>query len=270
MPRTMADGDIFRNPAFALLSYPAQVLYLGLGLHSADQWGRSVWLPAELKADVFRHDDRMKASKVARLMAEVDDVMGDVLVYEVDGKPYFQLTDWEKTCQLRGRKPSKYPEPPETAKKQLKLFEWRQSLVKKGLERYQVQGQSQDQGPLQSQDQGQRAPSAQVTGRVTGLRAQCRLTDKDFDDLVATVAKSPEEAAFKLAGVYARVKSQMPEGVKAEQVLTPLVREFGPLIVAMAIQKTIKHGKKMSDPGPYWRRACENLKVDFPDAMPRP
>ena len=106
MPRRMVDGDIFRNPAFAAMSYQAQVLYLGLNEAAADQWGRGVWLPAELKADVFRHDDRMKTRQVAKLMAEVDAKMGDVLTYEVDGMPYFQLLDWEGITRLQGRKPS--------------------------------------------------------------------------------------------------------------------------------------------------------------------
>lgn len=255
MPRTMVDGEIFRNPDFAMMSYEAQVLYLGLELKAADQWGRGIWLPAELKAEVFRHDNRMKAGKVAKLMGEVLELMGEVLAYEVDGTPYFQLLDWEKTCKLTGRKPSRYPEPPETAGKQAKLFEWRQALVKKGVFVHQVQGQG--QGQVKSQDQGQDQGhlGAEVTTGVAGLSSQSDLTPTDIDDLTRTTELVHDNKVAQLSTLYSALRKQLPAGTNWLDLVSAHLRAHGENNVMRVYGKALHGRKRISAPDVYFKAA---------------
>jgi len=127
MARKMVDGWVFREQGFAQMSRDAQVLYLGLWAEAADRWGKGYWTPEELKRDIFLFDERMTRKRILKAMAEVERERNDLVVWGDEKVRFFWLWQWDKVNKIRDREPSKFPDPPENLKKQLKLGEGRQS-----------------------------------------------------------------------------------------------------------------------------------------------
>lgn len=104
----MIDGGIWANEKFAELPCMARLLQLGI-INMVDDQGRTKAHPAYLRSQIFPYDDVSleDMSRWLQLMA----TNGTVILYQVDGKEYIQLTNWWEYQSLLFASPSEYPRP---------------------------------------------------------------------------------------------------------------------------------------------------------------
>ena len=109
MPQRFLRPGITNSDAWNSVSFGAQSFYVRL-LTLVDDYGRYDGRIQILHSHCFalRSDVTVKHSAAFRSELESS---GLVLVYQVDGKDYVQITKWQE----RARGPSKYPEPPTSA-----------------------------------------------------------------------------------------------------------------------------------------------------------
>lgn len=88
-------------------SMVARLLFIGLW-NFADDLGRLSFAPKTIKAQIFPSDD-VSSDDVRRMIDELS-TNGLVLIYEVDGKDYIQITGWQHQ-KIDRPQPGKYPSP---------------------------------------------------------------------------------------------------------------------------------------------------------------
>lgn len=104
--------DIWEHEGFGLLSDAERLLFIAI-FSNADDEGRLVGHPANLRSIAFRYDDRTLAD-VRTMRDHIAQVMRCVLLYEVDGREYIQLTSWQERQHPRYPQPSVLPPCPKT------------------------------------------------------------------------------------------------------------------------------------------------------------
>lgn len=116
MPSRVIRGEINRSSSMARVSPWARLTFRAL-LNAVDDYGRLNAEPDLLKADLHPLENDITAEMVERNVAELA-ADGCVVLYEVEGRPYLALPNWEKH-RAGGRRSaqSKYPEPPATTGK---------------------------------------------------------------------------------------------------------------------------------------------------------
>lgn len=107
--KRMIDPNIWNDPEVGSLSFPARLLFIGL-FSLADDDGRGTADPRQLRKEVFGYDDTT-AAQVAEYLAEIKREIENVDIYEVDGKPYYNLNNWRKYQKISHPTPSKIPAP---------------------------------------------------------------------------------------------------------------------------------------------------------------
>ena len=108
MARRMIDDSMWSNERFAEMPMGARLLQIGIINHADDQ-GRMKANPIYLRAQVFPYDDvsPKQIQEWLTLMATND----TIILYEVDGRAYLQLTNWWKYQSLQYAQPSQFPRP---------------------------------------------------------------------------------------------------------------------------------------------------------------
>lgn len=111
MPSRVVRDEIRRSESLSRVSPEAELTFDRL-IVACDDYGRLDARPRVLKSELFPLRDAFTPERVAVLVEELDRE-GCVLVYEVDGRPYLQLTGWEKHRGKGRRGPkSRFPAPP--------------------------------------------------------------------------------------------------------------------------------------------------------------
>lgn len=109
MPNRIIKESICTSDDMAALSWFEQVFFLRL-IVTADDYGRMDARPSILRGKMFPLDNTTNKAIIDAL-ARLSTV-GMVLLYEVGGRPYLQLTAWTKHQTPRAKE-SKYPAPDE-------------------------------------------------------------------------------------------------------------------------------------------------------------
>jgi len=114
MPSRVVRGDINRSASLSRVSMEAELTFDRL-LTAADDYGRLDARPEALKADLFPMRVNVTPDMVlswVRELASGSDA--PVALYEVHGRPYLALVNWEKHRGTSKRSAkSRYPGPPE-------------------------------------------------------------------------------------------------------------------------------------------------------------
>ena len=85
-----------------------RLMFIGMW-NFADDHGRMPAAPKTIKAQIFPADD-IDATNVRRMLNELSS-NGLIVLYDVDGKGFLQITGWHHQ-KIDKRQPAKYPEPP--------------------------------------------------------------------------------------------------------------------------------------------------------------
>lgn len=108
--------EFWDSPSVAKASPWARLLFIAMW-NWADDYGRGTANLKELEGFAFPNDDQFTDSSgntvtFRSLVAEVSDCFG-VIIYEVDGRPYFEIPTWDSHQRNEKRaKQSRYPDPP--------------------------------------------------------------------------------------------------------------------------------------------------------------
>lgn len=109
MPNRIIKESIRTSDSINRLKPIEEILFYRL-IVSCDDYGRFDGRPAIIKGTCFPLKD-ITVKDIEKALFNLSTV-GMIIRYEVDGKPYLQLTNWEKNQTIRAKK-SKYPEPNE-------------------------------------------------------------------------------------------------------------------------------------------------------------
>lgn len=103
----MIDPSIWSSEDFSELSMLARLTWIGL-ISNADDAGRGKANAAYIKSQIFAYDDELTVKQVENALSEIANTMS-IRFYEVDGKKYFQLTNWSKFQTINRPSPSQIP-----------------------------------------------------------------------------------------------------------------------------------------------------------------
>lgn len=106
--------DFWHSADVCALSRDARLLWIGLW-NFADDYGNGDARPQQVKIQVFPGDDDISSIDIACLMLELDKSDVGFRLYEVNGKPYFNIPEesW-KHQKIDKRSKAKFPEPTDT------------------------------------------------------------------------------------------------------------------------------------------------------------
>lgn len=105
--KRMIDPALWLSEDFSKLSIMARLIWIGL-ISQADDEGRGRANPVYIKSTLFAYDEDMGLSKITKALNEIMSVMS-ISVYEVDGKRYYQLENWDKFQTINRPTPSQIP-----------------------------------------------------------------------------------------------------------------------------------------------------------------
>lgn len=103
----MIDPSIWSSEDFSELSMLARLTWIGL-ISNADDEGRGKANAAYVKSQIFAYDDELTVKEIEGALSEIAKSMS-IRFYEVDGKKYFQLTNWSKFQTINRPSPSQIP-----------------------------------------------------------------------------------------------------------------------------------------------------------------
>ncbi len=115
MPNRIIKESICRSDSIDSLSWFEEVLFYRL-IVVCDDYGRFDGRPAIIKGACFPLKDDITKKHISEAIDKLSTV-GLVRGYEVQGRPYLQLTTWDCHQQVRAKK-SKYPSPDDGIKNQ--------------------------------------------------------------------------------------------------------------------------------------------------------
>jgi hypothetical protein len=104
----MLDSAIWKNEKFGVMPPMARLLAIGI-INQADDQGRGKAHPVYLRSQVFPYDD-VTAGDVAGWLAMVA-TNETILLYQVEGKDYYQIINWWSYQSHQYAMPSQYPKP---------------------------------------------------------------------------------------------------------------------------------------------------------------
>lgn len=108
MARRMIDTGMWSNENFAALPSMGRLLLIGV-ITLADDQGRCKANPAYLRSQIFPYED-IATSDIDCWLDQMAH-NGTVILYDVAGKAYLQLTNWWEYQPLDWARPSDYPPP---------------------------------------------------------------------------------------------------------------------------------------------------------------
>ncbi len=113
--------EYFRSPSLARCSFAARLTFAGLWCE-ADDAGRGVADPRLIKGAIWALDDGVLPDDVEDHLVELE--KEHIVLYEVSGKRYFAILNWEdhQSAAFR-RSEAKYPAPPGKAAAHKRVLE---------------------------------------------------------------------------------------------------------------------------------------------------
>ena len=108
MTRRMLDSAIWKNEKFGVMPSMARLLAIGI-INEADDQGRGKAHPVYLRSQIFPYDD-VTAGEVASWLKMIAS-NETILLYQVDGKDYYQVLNWWTYQSHQYAMPSQYPKP---------------------------------------------------------------------------------------------------------------------------------------------------------------
>lgn len=109
MARRMVSDSIWKNEKYASLPLGARLLLIGL-VTNADDQGRGKAHPAFLRAEIFPYDD-FPLADISQWLQLIQ-ANETAILYSVDGKDYYQLTNWWDYQSHPFAAPSEFSKPP--------------------------------------------------------------------------------------------------------------------------------------------------------------
>ena len=101
--------EFFESESLAKVSRESRLAFIGL-FALADDHGRLRYLPKRIAGDLFPLDDDVTPEHVERWITELEEV-DCVRTYEVEGKTYLYLPEWETHQKIDHPSQSRIPEP---------------------------------------------------------------------------------------------------------------------------------------------------------------
>ena len=101
--------EFFESESLAKVSRESRLAFIGL-FTLADDHGRLRYLPKRIAGDLFPLDDDVTPEHVERWITELEEV-DCVRTYEVEGKTYLYLPEWETHQKIDHPSQSRIPEP---------------------------------------------------------------------------------------------------------------------------------------------------------------
>lgn len=269
MAKRMLDGRCFGMAGFWELSDKAKVLYLGLKELVADRWGRGEWEPGVIWAKVFLKAPRMTPEKVARLMAEVEAKMPDVLTWRVGESRCFALSWWPEVNSKPGFGQSEIPDPPEDLAKQIPL--WGKEVKKAAHSnegRLSLSGEAET--PLERVSQVlvkepvpvPGAGPARITNGVAGSQSISDLTDYEMTTLREAATKGTLFLDEWLLAWWQKNIGELRNPAKAFERWHTLGQPVNVEKLALALTKTRKYGAGEHHSPQYLVRCYSELVRD--------
>ncbi|GAA3699002.1 hypothetical protein GCM10022377_10010 [Zhihengliuella alba] len=104
--------EFFQSEDVAALSYRARLTWIGLWVY-ADDAGRHKDSPRLIKGSIWPLEDNVLSEDVDQDLEELERA-GRIVRYEVDGKRFLEVTNWESHQRIAKPTPSKLPAPSAT------------------------------------------------------------------------------------------------------------------------------------------------------------
>lgn len=101
--------DAFLSPKLLRMPPETRLMEIGLRLY-ADNYGREMVDAGLLRAAIFPLNRDIQEAEINRMLWELDEA-GAMVLYDVSGESYYQLTEWPAVQHPGPR--SRHPEPPE-------------------------------------------------------------------------------------------------------------------------------------------------------------
>lgn len=105
--KRMLDPALWSDPDFSILSIKARLLFIAMISHADDE-GRGEAHPGKLRRDAFGYDD-ITLDEIEKLVAEINNQMRSVQVYQIEGRRYYQLLKWREYQYIQKPRPSTLP-----------------------------------------------------------------------------------------------------------------------------------------------------------------
>ena len=109
--KRMIDPALWDDSAVGSLSFPARLLFIGLISHADDE-GRGIADPRQLRKQIFGFDEEVRTEQVAQMITEISARVRNVRFYVVEGKDYYCLFNWSRYQKISHPSPSVLPPPP--------------------------------------------------------------------------------------------------------------------------------------------------------------
>lgn len=270
MTRRMIDSSMWNNEHFADLPFGARLLQIGMINHADDQ-GRIKANPAWLRAQVFPYDD-VSSNQVGEWIHQIER-NGTIILYEVDGKQYAQLSKWWDYQSLQYASPSEYPPPPgwqdrirrTVTKGFIGTFNWTLTNGEVLPDTCDAQGKPLPRGRT-PKDSGNYSPerSPDYSGESTPERSPDSTIELNLiEDQHHPPYPLNGHEKQAMAAVFACYADNMPDAKSSDgkwkpiirQSLNELIQTYGNDAVIRAINETVTTGGKSIK---YLRKVLEN------------
>jgi len=193
--KRMIDPSIWSDESFGSLSSGAKILFIGL-FSNADDEGRILANPAYLKATVFMYDT-VTLDIIKTKRTEVIEKMSSVILYEVDGKEYIQLSRWEEyQKQQKDRiQPSKLPMLADAKQ----MLSKRVASAKQVLTQYSI---SKDKISKDKREEDRLRKETKVANATASLSYLLTIPVEDVADMVKTTGATERQVREKGQALY--------------------------------------------------------------------
>jgi len=110
MRMRMINPAIWDDSDFGSLSVPSRLLFIGLISHADDE-GRGIADPRQLRKQCFGFDEGINSDQVERMLNEIGEKIRNVKFYVNDGREYYCLLNWLRYQKISHPSPSTLPAP---------------------------------------------------------------------------------------------------------------------------------------------------------------
>ena len=108
--KRMINPEIWDDEDIGILSPGAFKLFIAC-ISNADDYGKLEASPRYLRGLAFRYDDNITIQKIEEYLDELDKYLRSFLRYEVNGKSYIKLKNWNRWQTIRKPQDSMIPDP---------------------------------------------------------------------------------------------------------------------------------------------------------------
>jgi len=110
MRMRMINPAIWDDSDFGSLSVPSRLLFIGLISHADDE-GRGIADPRQLRKQCFGFDEDINSDQVERMLNEIGEKIRNVKFYTSEAREYYCLLNWLRYQKISHPSPSALPAP---------------------------------------------------------------------------------------------------------------------------------------------------------------